>query len=91
MSVTIRQLARHTSNQPSAPLKLRKMLRRETGNLHLRVRTAPFSIMTHNMALLRNASFQITSACMLNSNNLFKSTPEMAEHCSHRQNRPYPE
>jgi endonuclease/exonuclease/phosphatase family metal-dependent hydrolase len=48
----MRQLARHISNQLQAPLKLRQLLRRETGNLRLHVTTAPFSIMTHNMALL---------------------------------------
>jgi endonuclease/exonuclease/phosphatase family metal-dependent hydrolase len=51
-SVTIRQLSRHTSNQPPMPLKLRQTLKLAEANLRLQVKTAPFSLMTQNMALL---------------------------------------
>jgi endonuclease/exonuclease/phosphatase family metal-dependent hydrolase len=53
MAVSLRELARHTSNPLPVPLTLRQMLKRQTGNLLLRVKKIPpFSIMTQNMALL---------------------------------------
>jgi endonuclease/exonuclease/phosphatase family metal-dependent hydrolase len=52
MPVTIPQLSRHTSNQPTVPLSLRQMLRLEKANLRLQIKQFFFSLMTQNMGLL---------------------------------------
>src|SRR5262245_30271450 len=52
MTVTIRQLARHISKQPSEAPTLRQLLKRENSDARIRVVTAPLSVMTYNMALL---------------------------------------
>lgn len=51
-TLSLRQLARHVPEQLTAPCSFRKLVRKPTGPFSLKVRFAPFSVMTHNMALL---------------------------------------
>jgi endonuclease/exonuclease/phosphatase family metal-dependent hydrolase len=51
-TLSLRQLLRHVPVTLTPPLGLRALLRRPSGPLHLDVRPARFSVMTHNMALL---------------------------------------
>lgn len=52
MSTSIREIARHIEPYPPAPSNLRTILKRPNGNLRLHIRTAPFSVMCHNMGLM---------------------------------------
>lgn len=51
-ALSLRRLADHIGRTPQDVRSLRKLLGRPSGPLKLTVRFAPFSVMTHNMALL---------------------------------------
>lgn len=51
-TLSVRQLARHIAAGPTNPTSLRTLLKRPTGRIQLSVQFVPFSVMTHNMALL---------------------------------------
>jgi endonuclease/exonuclease/phosphatase family metal-dependent hydrolase len=52
MSTSIREIARHLEPYPPASTTLRTILKQPTANLRLHLKTAPFSVMCHNMGLL---------------------------------------
>jgi endonuclease/exonuclease/phosphatase family metal-dependent hydrolase len=52
MSTSIREIARHIEPYPPAPSSLRTILKQPNANLRLHIRTAPFSVMCHNMGLM---------------------------------------
>ena len=51
-TLSVRQLGRHITGNATNPSSLRWLLNRHTGPVTLSVQVAPFSVMTHNMALL---------------------------------------
>lgn len=51
-TLSVRQLGRHITGNATNPSSLRWLLKRHRGRVRLSVQFAPFSVMTHNMALL---------------------------------------
>ena len=58
-TLSVRQLGRHIAGNATNPSSLRWLLNRHSGRVQLSVQFAPFSVMTHNMALLVAPGFYL--------------------------------